>query len=382
MLPLVCAVFFWIPLGLLFYNWIGFPALLLLLVKLLTRRPEPPHGPDRPLVTIAIAAYDEEGCIRDKIRNCLDQDYPAGKLEILVGSDGSDDATDEIVRGFGLPQVRLLRLDQRSGKPSVLNLLIGQARGELVLFTDADVMMGPGAVAAMVVRFTDASVGAVHAHYHRVGADSNPAEGLFDQYEAWLKNLEGKLGAVVGAYGWALMVRRSLCRPMPRDTILDDFLIGIRPFRRGYAVVYEMSAQCWTKVEAEGVEFKRKVRISRGNVQAFLRNADLLSPKYGVKAWVLFSHKILRLMGPCFLLSLLVASAVGFRLQFFSVVFWAQAVIWATVPLVLVVQGPWRRLLAVQYYFYTNVALMAGCWQFVFGRSSTSVWERTERAAH
>ena len=370
----------WIPLGLMVYNWFLFPVLLLGMVKLRRRAPVvDPTDWDLPHVTVVIAAHNEEQVIGQKILNCLGFDYPPDRFDILVASDGSDDATDSVVRSVTDPRVQLFRQEPRAGKASALNLAMREVKGELVLFTDADVMIAQSALLSMVERFRDDSVGVVHAHYHRLNKGGNPAEGFFDRYEAKVKYLEGQLGAMVGAYGWALMLRKPLCEPIPEDTILDDFVLGIRPLRKGYSVVYEPEALCWTKVEEEGVEFKRKVRISRGNVQAFLRCADLLNPKYGIRAWVLFSHKFLRWITPFLLLMILAVSAVKIGAPFFFVLFLVQALLYVTAPLVVVVRGSVRKWLIPQYYLFQNFALLLGYWQYSFCRRGGH-WQRTARS--
>ena len=361
------------------YNWIVFPALLALVTWLrrFQRRASLPEL-DFPHVTVVIAAYNEKLVIGKKIQNCLDMEYPSGKLEVLVVSDGSDDGTDSAVQAANDPRVRLLRQEPRAGKAAALNLAMREVKGELVLFTDADVMIAQSALLSMVERFRDGSVGVVHAHYRRLNRDGSPAEGLFDKYEVMVKNLEGRLGAMVGAYGWALMLRTSLCKPIPEDTVLDDFVLGIRPFREGYSVVYEPRALCWTNVEGEGVEFRRKVRIGRGNVQAFLRCVDLFSPKYGIRAWVLFSHKLLRWIAPFLLLMVFCVSAVKVRTTFFLAVFLIQAAVYVTTPLLMVLGGRLRRLLMPQYYLFQNFALLVGYWQYLFA-PSLRFWARTPR---
>jgi len=379
MFGLLPVLAFWVPLGLMLYNWILFPLLLAALIKLRTRKTENVlEDTQLPSVTVVIAAHNESAVIARKLENCLDIDYPRDRLDVLVVSDGSDDGTDEVAREFRDPRVRLIRQEPRRGKAAALNLGIGEAKGDLVLFTDADVIVAPDALRQMAARFNESSVGAVHAHYHRLNKEGSPAEGIFDRYEAVVKELEGKLGAMVGAYGWALMLRRSLCTELPVDTILDDFVLGIQPFRSGFDVVYEPHALCWTEVEKERIEFWRKVRISRGNVQALFRCFDLFHPRYGVKAWVLFSHKFLRWITPFLLLLVLVGSVLEVARPFFRVLLLVQALCYATMPLLPFARGRLRKLLVPQYYLFLNLALLVGYWQCIFGRRSV-YWQRTVR---
>ena len=382
MFHLTDIILFWIPFGLIAYNWMIFPVLLILVVRLrrsvhLGRESESPQ--ELPRVTIAVAAWNEEKCIGEKIRNCLAFDYPPDRLEILIGTDAVTDRTNDVVRTFSDRRVRLWTTDQRLGKSEVLNRLMPLAAGDLVLFTDADVLMSPAALRMAVRRFRDERVGVLLFHYERRNEEGHVAEGLWDWYENWLKRLEGELGAAVGVYGWAMMLRRSLCRPIPPETINDDWVLGTRPFRWGYAAVYEPRATSWTKAEKARVEFTRKTRISRGNIQAFFMMPDLFLPKFGVKSWVLISHKLLRWVTPVLLLAMLVGSALSWQVPFFRVVLLLQMAVLLTTPLVLVARGLARRLLLMQYYVWTNLAMVVGYWQYFFGRRLVYNWLRTTR---
>jgi biofilm PGA synthesis N-glycosyltransferase PgaC len=211
-----------------------------------------------------------------------------------------------------------------------------------------------------------------------VNRDGSVAESLYDRWETKVKELEGRLGAMVGCNAYANMIRREVADPIPDDTNLDDFVLGIRPFRRGYDAVTEPRALVVTQTETEKLEFRRKSRISHGNFQALSRFADLLLPKYGVKAWVYFSHKVLRMLVPFLLLAMLIASAVESSRPFFAVILVLQLVALVSVPLLLMVRGRWRRLLLPQYYYFMNAALLVGFWQFLSKRGG--FWTRTPRS--
>jgi biofilm PGA synthesis N-glycosyltransferase PgaC len=379
MTDLTAVLLVWIPLAVVAYNWLLFPAMLVIAVRL--RRPEPPPSNDAPLprVSVVIAAWNEELCIGDKIRNCLAFDYPAELLDVIVGTDAVTDRTNDIVRSFQDKRVRLWTTDERLGKSEVLNRLMPLTTGELVLFTDADVLMSVDALRIAVRRFRDERVGVLLFHYERRSDDGHVVEGAWDRYENWLKRLEGELGAAVGVYGWAMMLRRSLCQPISPDTILDDWVLGTRPFRWGYAAVYEPRASSWTRAETARVEFTRKTRNSRGHIQAFFMMPSVFLPKYGVKSWVLFSHKFLRWVTPFLMLSILAGSALDWRIPFFRIALLLQLLLYLTTPLVPVARGFLRRLLLPQYYVWTNLALLAGYWQYFFGRKLSYNWLRTAR---
>jgi cellulose synthase/poly-beta-1,6-N-acetylglucosamine synthase-like glycosyltransferase len=379
MTDLTAVLLVWIPLGVMVYNWILFPALLTVAVRLKRPRPVAVRVGDLPCVSVIIAAWNEELCIADKIRNCLAFDYPADRLDIIIGTDAVTDGTNDIVRSFDDKNVRLWTTDERLGKSEVLNRLVPLANGDLILFTDADVLMAPDALRLAVGRFSDEKVGVLLFHYQRRNEDGHVAEGLWDRYENWLKRLEGDLGAAVGVYGWAMMLRKPLCQPIPPETINDDWVLGTRPCRWGYSAVYEPRASSWTRAETARVEFTRKTRISRGNIQAFFMMPDLFLPKFGVKSWVLFSHKFLRWVTPFLMIAILAGSAAGWRIPFFRIALMAQLAMYVTTPLVLVARGPLRKLLFPQYYVWANLALLAGYWQYLFGRRLAYNWLRTVR---
>ena len=379
MTELAAMLLVWVPLGVMTYNWVLFPALLTVAVRLKQARPVVARAGDLPRVSVVIAAWNEELCIADKIRNCLAFDYPADRLEIAVGTDAVTDRTNEIVRSFADQGVKLHAVDERLGKSAVLNMLIPDVHGDLVLLTDADVLIAPDALRLAVERFGDEKVGVLLFHYQRRNEDGHVAEGLWDRYENWLKRLEGELGSAVGVYGWAMMLRKSLYRPIPPETISDDYVLGTRPFRWGYSAVYEPRALCWTRTETARVEFTRKARNSRGSIQAFFMMPDLFLPKFGVKSWVLFSHKFLRWVTPFSMLAVLVGSAASWRIPFFRVALGLQLLVYLSTPLVLVVRGPVRKLLFPQYYAWANLALLAGYWRYFFGRRLAYNWLRTAR---
>lgn len=377
MFDAVAILLWWVPLGIMIYHWVGFPLLLLLWGKVRPRRYSPVPR-DRPLrVSVVMAVYNEEAIISEKMRNLLAMDYPHDCIEFLIGSDNSTDRTDEIIRSFNDPRVRLIHYDEQSGKTVVQNRLLLLATGDAVLCTDADSLLTPESLGLMVAWLFDPRVAVVNPRYVRLNRDGSPAESIYDRWETKVKELEGRIGAMVGCNAYANMVRRSEALPVPDYINLDDFYLGIRPFRNGMDVVNEPRALVTTLTESEGVEFRRKARISSGNLQALLHFRDLLAPKYGRKAWVYFSHKVLRMAVPFLLLAMLVGSALKWRHPMFFVLLVLQSLVCATVPLVGKARGSLKKLLSVQYYYYTNIALVVGYWRYLFRRER--YWKKTPR---
>lgn len=378
MLVPVAILLFWLPLGVFLYHWVLFPSLLWLWGKVAPRKSRVELSVKPLSVSIVMAVHNEEMIIAEKVRNCLAIDYPPDQIEILIGSDNSTDRTEEIIRSFCDPRIRLFHYEPQAGKTAVQNRLLLEAKGDVVLCTDADSLLTPESLRLMLEHMRDPRVAVVNPRYMRLNEDGSPAESIYDRWETKVKELEGRIGAMIGCNAYANLIRRSEAQPIPSHINLDDFYLGIRPFRHGMDVICEPRALVITRAEKESIEFRRKVRISSGNLQALLHFFDLLSPRYGRKAWVYFSHKVLRMIIPFLLLSMLVSSGLMFGHVVFRLLFLLQAAAYATAPVALVVRGRFRRLFAVQYYLLMNVALVVGYWRYFF--RPEKYWKKTPRA--
>src|SRR5499425_1766571 len=157
----MATVAFWAAAVLLAQTYFLYPLWLLVLARMKRGERSAPARPQVwPTVSLVVAAHDEAECIEEKLRNSLALDYPRDRLEVLIGSDGSTDATDAIVRANPDPRVHLSAAP-RAGKTSVLNRCIPAARGDIVVLSDANTRIDPGALQALVRHFEDAEVGAV-----------------------------------------------------------------------------------------------------------------------------------------------------------------------------------------------------------------------------
>lgn len=389
----------WVSLGLVAFSYVGYPVVLAAWGALHDLRGALRFfagGPDRrerglpqewPRVSLVLAAYDEEACIREKVENCLALDYPEDRLEILVGCDGCTDRTAELAREAGRGRVRVVELAPRAGKASVLARLVPAAAGDVVVFTDANTLLHPGALRALARRFRDPSVGAVVGRLRlreRTGAAIG--EGIYWAYETFLKYLEGKLGCVLGANGGLYAIRRILFGPLPSDTITDDFVIPVRIAVRGWRVPFEPTAVAYEETTSDvRDEFGRRARIGAGNWQALARLPDLLDPRTGLVAFAFVSHKLLRWATPFLLPLALVANvalaagpgAWGYR-----------ALLAAHAAFYVLALSAWRaasgrsgRLARGALHFVAmNAALAVGFWRFVRG-TQRAAWRRTERPA-
>ena len=357
-------------LTLLAYAYGGYPVLLWLLSKVTRARPGRAGEPTEwPSVSVIVSAYNEEQVIADRVRNLLELDYPTDKLEVVIGSDGSTDRTATIVRGCGGRATRFVDFAERRGKASVVNDLVAQARGDVVVLTDANTFFEPGAVRALVTALwrhptACAVVGRLELRSSAAGGN---LDGAYWRYETWLKSLESHFGAVLGANGAIYAVRRAHYRPLPACTVsVDDLLIPM--FMRlhgGGEIFFVPEARAYeTSPTQVRHEFRRRVRIGAGDLQALLWTWRLLLPAKGMVAFSYFSHKALRWLGPWLMLAGFAANVFLLDRPVFRWLFLAQLAFYGLGVLAPVVRV---AASAARYFITLNVGLGVGFVRLVLG---------------
>ncbi|MFO0949537.1 MAG: glycosyltransferase family 2 protein [Planctomycetota bacterium] len=280
-----------------------------------------------PRLSIIIAAHNEEEIIESKIANTLALDYPRHRLEILVASDCSTDRTDEIVRNHGYP-VRLIRLENRSGKQVALNRAVEEATGEILLFTDAAVFVEPWCAKRLTRNFADPRVGAVSSVIHisaPKATNGSPqdagvaffksereAEGAYLDLDLAIRKMEADLGSAVGLCGSCYAIRRKCFIPFDPGAC-NDFLSALDAVKLGYrAVVDEEAIGYMLPAKNHAGEFRRKARTIAGGIDTLWRSGALRSGHgHPIYWWELISHKVARWMGPPALLPAAIVSVVG-----------------------------------------------------------------------
>jgi cellulose synthase/poly-beta-1,6-N-acetylglucosamine synthase-like glycosyltransferase len=358
---------FWISSGFAVYVYVGYPILLWGLQAVV--RSSPAKESVEPSVSLLVAAYNEAAVMADKIRNSLVIDYPVDKLEVVIASDGSKDATAEIVRSFAQGdsggRIRLLNFEENRGKMAVLNDAVRELRGEIVAFSDASSMLAADSVHTLVQSFSDPRVGATSGVYRLLKKEQarlGSQEDLYWKYETFLKVQEARLGAFTGAHGSLYAIRRALYPFPPPSTINDDFMIPMRILERGYRVAYEPAAVAYEEAhEMEG--FSRRVRITAGNIEQLREIKSLIWPPRPFVLFCLLSHKTGRLFVPVLMLIVL-ASNIALGRQFpydwlllAQVLFYGLAALGAMVSLK-------PKVLRLPYYFcMINSALFAWVYQ-------------------
>lgn len=265
-----------------------------------------------PAVSLVIVVRNEEACLEEKLRNALALDYPRERLEIVVASDGSTDATEAIAARYAERGVRLLALPTSRGKAAALNEAVPRASGEILVLTDARQSLAPDAVRRLVAYFADPTVGAVSGELHLLPSPGSPVEGvgLYWKYEKLIRKAESRFDSTVGVTGAVYALRKELFTPLDPRTILDDVAIPMKAVLAGRRVLFAPEALAWDRVAGGAPnEYRRKVRTLAGNYQLVALYPALLHPLRNRLFWQLLSHKLARLAVPWCLVTLFLASA-------------------------------------------------------------------------
>jgi cellulose synthase/poly-beta-1,6-N-acetylglucosamine synthase-like glycosyltransferase len=388
------AILFWVAVLLVVHSYLVYPVVLFLSDSLgqtasawrylggLERR-RPPAQLGLPTVSVLIAAHNEAACIAQRIENLLGQDYPEGKVEIIVGSDASFDGTDEIVRRFAGKGVKL-SVGQRVGKAGVLARLLSMATGDVLVLTDANTEFERDAIRRIVQPLRDPAVGLVCGRLVLHTPDGAPmAEGAYWRIESLLKLYESRRGCVMGANGALYAVRRALFPPFPAGTVVDDFVAALRVLQSGYEIRYEPEAVAHEEAAPDGdAEYRRRVRIAAGCFRALWQHRGLLAPRHGFTAFALWSHKVLRWLTPqALLVALLTNLALAGSSPIYTALLAAQigGYLFAALGLLEVAPKPLRvPANAAAHFVEMNAALLVGFIKFSRGAQGQA-WSRTER---
>jgi cellulose synthase/poly-beta-1,6-N-acetylglucosamine synthase-like glycosyltransferase len=366
-------IIFWTSVVALFYVYAGYPLLVYLISRAFPKTIK--RAAFEPNVTILITAYNEEKDIRQKLENTLEIDYPPEKLEILVASDGSTDATDEIVREFAGRNVKLFRQEGRAGKTFTQNKAVERARGEIILFSDATTRYSADVLRRILPNFADETIGCVAGKLIYVD-DSKSTVGKgarsYWNYETFLKESESRACSLIGASGCLYAVRKSAYQPMYAEAC-SDFLICTVLFRQGLRSVYEAQAVCTEETNRQAnKEMQMRVRVILQTFTDLWRNRDMLSPlKSGFYAVQLVSHKLLRYAVPLFLALILFSTAALLAQSFFySLIFTLQAAFYAMAFAAWLLErnGVKLGILAMPLYFVlANIASVIAFYKFLRG---------------
>jgi poly-beta-1,6-N-acetyl-D-glucosamine synthase len=357
------------------FTYAGYPLLISGLARL---RPRPVRRQAlREAASIVIVAFNEEQRIDAKIRNCLAQDHPAPLLHVLVASDGSDDRTNAIVEAHSGQAVKLLAFAQRRGKAACLNDAVAACTDEFIVFCDVRQTLETDAVRRLLENFADPDVGAVSGELvFREDSISDFGEGVdaYWRYEKFIRQKEAEFDSVVGVSGALYAMRRSLWKPIPESTILDDVLIPMTVAMQGRRVVFDHRALAWDRPStAAAEERRRKVRTLAGNFQLLVQHPELLLPWRNPLFVQMLCHKVLRLLVPLMMVVALACNALlAPRGQPWSALLVVQLAgyVLAFSAMLSPALRRWRPLRLLASFFQLNGFVVLGFVEFLTNRNA------------
>ena len=365
---------FWIFVGLSVYSYLLFP-LSLFVLAIMFRRPWQKQD-KRPLVSVVISVFNEEKVIAEKIHNTLNLDYPADKLELLIISDGSTDRTEDVVRGYHDGRVVLKAHGERSGKTACLNRAVPEARGEIILFTDANSMFPRDILLKVVRNFADPEIGLVTGWTRYGDVDQKEdTTGIYSRFEKWTKIQESQISSCVGADGAVFAIRKELYQTLREDDI-NDFVIPLDVIRQGKRVIMDPEVYCFEKsADAAGKEYQRQVRITNRTLNAIRRNPEFLIPlRCGWFAYFLVSHKIMRFLVPFFLIATFALNLMIMgRSPVYSLTFGCQLTALAAALTGILGFTSWKITDIAKFFLVTILAQLTA-WFRTFAGISDTMW--------
>ena len=373
---------FWLCLAIVVYTYVGYGLILYLLVfiKRLAIKAKPLADITDdclPEVTLMVCAYNEEDIISEKMSNIHSLDYPADRLHLVWVTDGSTDNTNSILSAY--PDVKIVFSPERRGKSAALKHGIKEVSTEIVMMTDANTMLNPGAVREIVRLMQNPKVGCVSGEKKvKAKSDSDKAaqgEGLYWKYESTLKRLDSELYSAMGAAGELCVIRRQLMTDIPDDTLLDDFVISMEIVRMGYKIAYTSKAFAMEYGSADlHEESKRKRRIAAGGLQSSWRLRSLMNPlRHPVVAFQFVSHRVLRwTITPVCLFALIPLNTI--------LVLSGEGIIYTIIWIlqILFYASALAGMKISKYFVFMNLNVFRGMAYLINNTSGT--WEKAKRA--
>lgn len=385
---MIFELIFWIAIGLVFHTYVAYPYILKALARgkkgnLLRYAADD----DLPFVSVIIAAHNEEACIAEKIGSIYAGSYPIDRFEVLIGSDHSTDKTAEIVRGYQsrYPSLKFYDFTERRGKGNVVNDLVMDSAGTILVLTDANVIFDKDTLFFMVRHFRNERIGLVDTNMINRGMK---VDGISFQEKAYIsrevriKDYESRLwGAMMGPFGGCYAIRTEDYDRVPSNFLVDDFYINMRIFEKGKLAINDIQAKVFEDVPDElHVEFRRKVRIGTGNFQNLREFWRLIFTwRYG---FAFLSHKVIRWFGPFLLIFALAANVLlAAESRLYLALLLGHLLVYA-LPLADFLARKaglyFAPLRLATHFFSMNAALLFGFFRS-WGRIRSGAWERTQR---
>lgn len=390
-------IIFWLCLALVVYTYVGYGAVLYIILKvknIFFRRETTPILPLDPQllpdVTLMICAYNEADVIEEKMQNIRALNYPQDKLCVMWVTDGSNDNSNELLQAY--PEVKLVYSPERKGKAAAMQHGLQENKAEYVIFTDANTMLNADAIREIVRQFMKKNVSCVSGEKRvaarHAGQATAEGEGVYWKYESMLKRWDSELYSAMGAAGELFAVRMSHYLPAPSNALLDDFMMSMLILKDGHRIAYTNEAYATEYGSASTAEeSKRKRRIAAGGLQSIWWLRSLLNPlRYPLVSFQYISHRVLRWsVTPVAMVILLVVNALLslFRAgTIFDVALALQVVFYlaAFFGWLLARYGVKNKLLYTAYYFvFMNLNVFRGM-AYLCTHNNSGTWEKAKRS--
>ena len=393
---LTLKILFWATLLIVFYTYIGYGILLYIIIRLkrlLKGAPlqqAMPVDEELPTMTLMICAYNEEDVVKEKMENTLALDYPKDKFRIMWVTDGSNDRTNELLKAY--PEVDIVFSPERRGKTAALKHGLRELKTRYVAFTDANTMINSGALREIARLFCDPTVGCVSGEKRvaarKAGEMAAEGEGLYWRYESTLKRWDSELYSAMGAAGELYAIDPKLCREVPDEALLDDFMLSMYVVLAGKRIAYTPEAFAREYGSANIYEeSKRKRRIAAGGLQSIWWLRSMLNPLHQpLVTFQYVSHRVLRWSITPFAMVLLLLANIAL-VAMGAGTFYTVMLILQTIFYLMALAG-WlqnrfgykNKLLYTAYYFvFMNFNVFRGM-AYLKSHGKSGAWEKAKRS--
>lgn len=386
---MIINIIFWISTFLILHTYLGYPLFVLCIDHFVRKRVRISDDRYTPYISVLMAVHNEEAVIRKKMESLFSSEYPDGRIEVLVGSDSSDDSTDLILDSLQAiySRLKVIKFTERVGKPAVINNLFPKATGELLILTDANVFPEKDTIKKLVQNFSDHTVGLVDSRLINTGMKKDGIslpEVAYLGIEMKVKNAEGRLwGTMMGPFGGFYAIRKASYEPLSKNTLADDFRICMNVIGRNEKAISDTEAVVYEDVSNSlREEFLRKVRISAGNFQNLKHYAFLLFKPFTIWAFCFVSHKMLRWLAPFLWLIAVAANTHLMKGSFFFTLLIFLQVIFIILPafdfILKKINIHFVPVRFLTHFIFMNIALFAGFIKYLKG-IRTGAWSPTKR---
>ena len=381
---------FWICLFLLVYTYFIFPFFTIFLARKKSLNNKFYKQKDEiPSVSILIAAYNEQEVIKEKVMSIINSNFSSSKMEIIIGSDCSTDNTNEIIselaKNYSFLNAKIFT--ERSGKSAVVNKLVKQAKNEILILTDANIIFSKNTIQSLIRHFKNSKIGLVDSNMVNIGIKKSGIslqEKTYISSEVKFKHAESKLlGMLMGPFGGCFAIRKSLFIPIPENFMVDDFFVCMNILKNGNLAINDLDAVVYEDVSNQiSEEFRRKRRISMGNFINLFHFKKLLLKPFTKLGFIFLSHKVIRWFGPILLLLVLASNFILISDSiFYKIAFFSQLILFISPFIDLLLRKIGIHVLILRFvtHFYSmNLALFMGMIDYLTVNKK-GVWEPTKR---